>query len=72
MTPADVVFVRHVDGDWVGLYVNGALVLEGHSLRNDDVLDAIGVSSRSFETDVEARGGRCPLALRDVPEASDG
>lgn len=40
----NVVFVR--GDDWEGLYVNGILELEGHSLRGDDV-------ARCLEAQVE-------------------
>lgn len=37
----EFVMVSCESGDWEGLYLNGKLVAEGHSVRLEDVLDAI-------------------------------
>lgn len=37
----DFVRVSPESGDWEALYMDGKLIAEGHSLRVDDVLDAI-------------------------------
>lgn len=37
----DFTFIASDCGDWEGLYANGKLIAEGHSVRAIDVLDAI-------------------------------
>lgn len=39
-----IVIVGNDDDDWEGLYVDGTLLREGHSLSVRDVLDALGVT----------------------------
>ena len=57
-------------GDWVGLYVDGRLINEGHSLSVDQVLSAVGVSYEAVEADFEmAFGGKCPEDFSDVAMA---
>ncbi len=42
----EVMLVECESGDWIGMYVDGKLKEEGHSLRPTDVLDALGVKWR--------------------------
>lgn len=42
--------VRPECGDWEALYMDGKLIAEGHSLRANDVLDAI---SSVFQNEVK-------------------
>lgn len=44
-----VFLVQSEEGDWQGLYVDGKLAIEDHSLAPRDVLDAlsVGYDSRS-------------------------
>lgn len=42
--------VRPACGDWVALYVDGKLVSEGHSLRIEDIFDAL---ADDYPNDVE-------------------
>ena len=47
--------------DWVGLYVNEALVYEGHSLEPVRLLDLLGVDyTEEWVEDLEDSGYRCP------------
>jgi len=54
--------------DWTGLYVNGHLAAENHSLRPDEVLKALGFEYAIFSVDqgwLEASGS-LPERLADV------
>ena len=56
------------DGDWIGLYVDGKLELEGHSLRTQDVIHALGIEANQIEKSVEwfdGHGGRCPAEYKE-------
>lgn len=61
--------VVYADGDdWAGLYVNGELRAENHSLRVSDVLEALGIEYERIECDqswLEERG-RLPERVEDV------
>lgn len=49
-----IVFVNDpAGGDWVGLYINGELALEGHSLFPKQVLNTLGISFESLTADEE-------------------
>lgn len=63
-----LVFVEDPGGDWVGLYVDGKLVTEGHSLNWNQVLSALGVPFDRFECDGEwiADNGTLPTKLGSV------
>lgn len=37
----DVVLVSSLDGDWIGMYVDGELVEEGHSIRPHRAIEAL-------------------------------
>lgn len=39
------------DGDWEGLYVDGRLVFEGHSIQWRQMLEALDVDYNSFDCD---------------------
>lgn len=76
-----VVFVDYVfGGDWCGLYANGELVMEGHSMSALDVLEwvrdedvAIG-SIATMQADdawLEERGD-LPKHIRDVRAKESG
>lgn len=63
-----VVLVSSVEGDWIGLYVNGRLAAEGHSLSERHVLEALGHKVESRQLDMEqADMTRLPEYLKDVP-----
>jgi len=47
-----IVFVNSEGGDWEGIYVDGKLLREDHSLAPDDVLSVLGIES---PTDTQAR-----------------
>lgn len=47
--PRDVVLASGAEGDWVGLYVDGKLRSEGHSLAESSVAEALGARVESIE-----------------------
>lgn len=57
----------YLNDDWEGLYVDGDLKAQGHSLHTQDILDALGVSheARSIE---DENVTFLPDKLEDVPE----
>jgi len=60
-----------VDGDsWEGLYIDGKLIIENHTLSLYDVLDAIGVKYKHVLVDDEwlYKHGTLPKKLSDVKE----
>ncbi|TCJ00008.1 hypothetical protein [Cytobacillus praedii] len=67
--------VRSDDGDWEGLYVDGILDIEGHSLSNYDWIDLITrhnyiVSIEQFYINgelLEEIGASFPYKLSEIP-----
>ena len=60
-----VAYITDVSGDWEGIYVDGKLIDEGHSLDPRMVLDAVGVQYDHRETNLKM--GSLPENLEDVP-----
>jgi hypothetical protein len=60
-----VALVHSTDGDWIGLYIDGKLVMEDHSLQESEVLEAVGIPVEK-ELWVELPTGHCPDKLEDV------
>lgn len=58
----DVVLMQSEEGDWQGLYINGELEVEDHSLSPSQVLDALGIPHTAVSKDLSDTG-RCPLRL---------
>ena len=56
--------------DWEGLYIDGKLVMENHSLRVEDVLEACQVKfdSHWVDDDWMCNRGRFPEKFEDVPK----
>ena len=46
-------YVMSEDGDWEGLYVNGKLKCEGHSLPIWDIMNALGLKYEHKVVDFE-------------------
>lgn len=75
-TPVDkpepvINIVRSEDGDWAGLYIDGQLKTEGHSITSSDVLDALGLKFKVVtmnETEFDYFGSRCPHEYKDVKD----
>ena len=47
----EVKFLRSGRGDWIGIYVDGQLVREGHELMPDEVLNALMIRYEEVTTD---------------------
>ena len=65
----EVTLVKDEGGDWIGMYVDGRLMNEGHSLDTDFVIENLGFTvCKVFFTaeDWEKHGGRCPATLAEV------
>lgn len=58
--------------DWKGLYVNGDLKCENHSLHYRDIFEALGIEYEVVEIDMEELNmGRLPdsfTGLKDIME----
>ena len=55
MVKDKIVLVGGEDGDWEGLYVNGKLKAENHSLSAYDVLKAIEADFESIAVEIECK-----------------
>lgn len=66
-----ITFVEY--DDWEGLYLDGKLVLEGHSLDTSHVLDALGISHSSvWVSDAQIEKAGClPERLAEVEHATE-
>ncbi len=63
MKNKDITIVSSEDGEWKGIYINGKLEYEGHSIEYFDILDALQISYTRKEVSnewIDARG--------DLPE----
>ena len=58
-------FVNSNDGDWCGLYVDGQLIAENHSLDPDDVLTHLGIAYNTHWVDM-SDGSRLDAKLSDA------
>ena len=59
--------------DWVGLYVDGKLKNQGHSLSPFEVCDALGVDNETVWADEHLKEhGYCPPKLEDVTPDPEG
>lgn len=43
-----VTFVMNDEGDWVGLYIDGYLAYEGHSISETKMLELLDINYESF------------------------
>jgi hypothetical protein len=60
--------IRSEDYDWIGLYKDGALVHQGHSIQEEDMLTLLGFvygHTEWTQEQFEENGGRCPHMLPD-------
>lgn len=62
----DVTLV-HLD-DWAGIYVDGVLKAQNHSLRDDEVLEAVGIIAESvwLDGELDEFGNQLPQYLREL------
>ena len=69
--PIDIHFVYHFEGEWIAMYINGSLALQGRGLDERDVANRIldtlhlPISGR-IEADAPKTDYRFPSNLRDV------
>lgn len=67
---AKITLVHDEYGDWVGVYVDGKLVYENHSIGDTMLLEEIGVDFTHFDVSgiwLEAQLG-LPENLEEIPE----
>lgn len=61
-----ITIIRSEDYDWIGLYKDGKLLYEGHSIQEEDMIGLLGFQHDhhvwTAET-FEEHGGRCPEEL---------
>lgn len=60
-----ITLVRDEGGDWIGLYIDGKLAMENHSLNENDMLRALGIGYQSYEIDMSA-GDPLPQKLNEL------
>lgn len=60
-----ITVVRDESGDWEGVYMNGQLLEEGHSIDGCQMLDALGISYGFRESSL-GDAGSLPNKLEDV------
>lgn len=70
-----ITIVSSSDGDWSGVYYDDQLKNEGHSVRYDELLDALvelglpvsGWCEKELSNDwFEGQGGSLPLSLKSI------
>jgi hypothetical protein len=64
----NLVIVSSSSGDWSGLYKDGKLLIEDHSLRASEVLEVLGfeVERKEAEENWLEERGNLPKLLKDV------
>jgi len=60
---AKVAIVTDEGGDWEGIYIDGRLMSEGHSLTVYEVLGLLGISCDFYSVEIDQDDGRLPPAL---------
>ena len=66
-----LMFIGSEEGDWIGMYRDGKLLLQGHSIGYWNMAKALGFTVIYQEKDAEWFGkhnNRCP---EELPEAKD-
>jgi hypothetical protein len=73
----NVTLCTSTDCDWIGLYLDGQLWTEKHSLSNSDWIELITYhyieSVTQYEVDnewLEDQGGTFPEQLNDIPKSA--
>ena len=70
MQDMDVKLLFADEGDWVGLYVDGKLVDQGHTLSANQILDAVKIEHEEVGMEFAANGWRsCPPTYAEVEAA---
>ena len=68
------VHVDNEDGDWEGYYLNGKLLGQGHSVRANELLEALGFDVENIELtteEIEELGCQLPKDIKEVREVHD-
>jgi len=59
-----VSFLRSGSGDWIGMYIDGKLVREGHSISEEEMVELllpkVVVKTLYGSEDLEEFGNHCP------------
>jgi hypothetical protein len=67
-----VALVYDEGGDWVGVYIDGKLKYESHSITEDQLLDCCGVAYQVRWTNLRAlNASRLPADLSAVVESEE-
>ena len=62
-----ITLVQELTGDWMGLYKNGELVIENHSLTEGEILRALGIPFEMYyDVDLEPYRNHLPQKLYDL------
>lgn len=65
-----ITFVSN-DDDWEGVYINGELAAEGHSISAQDLADVLSLEFQSIYVSNEWLGdevGNLPENINDIPK----
>lgn len=63
-----VTLVHDDSGDWMGVYIDGALRYQGHSIEDSKLLELVGVDHTYVTSYISSVGeSHLPDALEDVP-----
>jgi hypothetical protein len=60
-----IVIVNGDEGDWLGVYLDGVLVYQGHSIEPSRLLEIIGISHTNSTVPMNG-GGHLPRTLAGV------
>ena len=63
MSQARVTLVRDHEGEWEGLYVDGTLIAQGHSLQDTDWAEAFHLIGATMHLADATIDDRCPEHL---------
>lgn len=66
-----IVLVNHDEGEWVALYVDGEKVVEGHSLSESQILEALGCEFTTITTNEDSPWADDVLLVRQLSEGDD-
>jgi hypothetical protein len=61
-------FVESKDGDWIGMYVDGKLKSQNHTLSAKDAVFALGYTYKTITLDELETIGECPTTYQEAIE----
>lgn len=53
-------------GDWIAIYKDDDLLMQGHSFYPDEILEALGYETSNLDGDTDATGNHFPPKLTNV------